>query len=285
MHKFTSTTDTLGGKGSGQAFAFLSSGQREEVQKILYRIKSTGRKVEDPSSQVVLEEAENQDQIMASLFSLDDQIHQAFEHELKKELIGFVKNTSPLFSKMKGQLIEQLMGTVRKSFKCFPEDTVKRLQTNLAFGGKDLPEDEFERVLVSTAGAELGAKANQAFHQTVTIASDYMYEKMQDLLQDICDDLTNEVQNSTLTEERKKDPESKGQPSKAPTKAQPVPPKAAVKGTKAAVPTKSTTVKVESLPKVEASLDHVVKDRPAQQGKRPPTRKKRPAPPTQQTAM
>jgi len=262
--------------------------------------------VEDPAFRVVLEDAELQDQIMTSLFSLDDSIHQAFEHELRKELIGFVKNCAPLFNKMKGQLIEQLMASVRKSFKCFPDDTIKRLQTNLAFGGKDLPEDEFERVLVSAAGAELSAKANQAFHQTVTIASDYLYEKMHDQLKDISDDLLNEINQSNATsEERKREPTgvkptttpgaTAPQPaatSKPPSKPQPALPPAKKTGSAPPIPSKASKpavkksdVAVTVLPKVESNLEHAVLERPAQQGKRPPTRKKRPAPPSGGTAM
>lgn len=282
MHKFVTSGQDLSSK-SGQSFGFLSSGQREEVQKLLYKIKSTGKKVEDSQFRIVLEDAEIQDQIMTSLFTIDDQIHQSFEHELKKELIGFVKNTSPLFTKMKGELIEQLMATVKTSFKCFPEDTIKRLQTNLAFGGKDLPEEEFERVLISTAAAELNAKANQAFHQTSTIASDYLYEKMYDLLEDIFDDLNNEG-------ERKKDQKSgaKIPAAKTPTKPQPTTTPQQKAGTPAKVSKppaakKTTAPNVDDLPKVESNLEHANKDRPMQQGKRPPTRKKRPAPPTAST--
>jgi len=117
-HKFTASENNYGGK-SGQSFGFLSSGQREEVQKLLFKIKSTGRKVEDPVARVTMEDAEIQDQIMTSLFSLDDQIHQEFEQELKKDLVAFVKTTSPLYNKMKIQLIEQVMTSVRQSYKCF----------------------------------------------------------------------------------------------------------------------------------------------------------------------
>jgi len=283
-HKFSSSENTVGGK-SGQAFGFLSSGQREEVQKLLFKIKSTGKKVEDPNFRVILEDAEVQDQAMTNLFSLDDQIHQAFEQELKKDLTAFVKTTSPLYNKMKIQLIEQVMASVRKSYKCFSEDSIKRLQTNLAFGSKDLPEDEFERVIVSSAGAELSSKANQAFHQTVTIASDYLYEKMHDQLKDIVDELSSEVANDIVRRGSEAPVTSKVGASKPPQKA---PPKTPVKSPEPAK-TKSAPKKVEtpvdSLPTVESNLEHATKDRPTQGNKRPPTRKKRPAPPTSAVAM
>jgi len=286
-HKFTSSETSVGGK-SGQAFGFLSSGQREEVQKLLYKIKSTGKKVEDPAARVTLEDAELQDQIMTNLFSLDDQIHQAFDHELKKELLAFVKTTAPLYNKMKGELIEQLMTNVRKSYKCFPEDTIKRLQTNLAFGGKDLPEDEFEKVIVTSAGSELSGKANQAFHQTVTIASDYLYEKMHDQLLDIADELTSEGSGDRSEHKSLPSIPTSSSSSKLSQKPQPALPTKATKGAPPAKPPKKSTAPpnttVQNLNKVETNLEHATKERPAQSNKRPPTRKKRPAGPPQANA-
>jgi len=293
-HKFTASKENSVGKSS-QTFGFLSSGQREEVQKLLYKIKSTGRKVEDPKARIVMEDAESQDQIMTSLFSIDDQIHQIFELELKKELVTFVKTTAPLYNKMKSQLIEQLMQNVKKGYKCFPDDVIKRLQTNLAFGGKDIPENEFERVIVDSAGAELSSKANQAFHQTVTIASDYLYEKMHDQLVVIADDLSSEVALASLQVEPVRKQSEPGQApskltssaSKPPQKAQPVPP--AKGGAKVVPPPKPVkksavpTTNVENLEKIESNLEHATKERPTQSNKRPPTRKKRPAPPSQTT--
>lgn len=181
---------------SGSQFAFLSSGQREGVHKLMSKIKSTGRKVPE-SANVLIEEVENQDQIMTSLYIAKDQAQQQFDMLLKQKLLDFVRNCSPLFGKIKAELIDQTADIVRKGMRSLDEQTVRRMQTNLAFGGKDLPEDEFEKILVGAAHSQLSAKANQALHSTVSIATDYLYEKTQERLQDVADELANEVSLET----------------------------------------------------------------------------------------
>lgn len=301
--KFQSVTD---GISSGNQMAFLTSGQREAVQKTLLKIKATGRKVGD-ERRIVLEDAENQDQLMSNLYNIEDQTSQAFEQDLKKEFIAFVKKCSPLFGKLKGGMIEQLVEQVKRYFKSLDEETIRRLQSNLAYGGKELPEEDFEKVLVDSAAVELSNKSSQAFHSTVQIASDYLYEKLQDKLQDILYEF-NEAANEDAKKEEDAKLETKspgqtaqrsgsnvGTPSKtasassAPTKPQPkVPPKTAK--AKPPVPDRSAKpgkkaeeegdAHVEALPKVESNLNHATKDRPAiQQKRKPPTRKPRPMAP------
>jgi len=303
----------IGGISSGTGqFGFLSSGQREEVQNVLFKIKSTGRKA--PSEcQIVLEDAELQDQSMTSLFSLKDQNHQALEHELRSQLVTFAKGLYPIFSKMKQSMIEQLLQDVRKSYKCFDEEVVKLLRTNLAFGGKDLTEEDFSKIIVDAAGAELSDKSNTALHSTVTIASDYLYEKMHEQLQSIYDDLQEEIvsEHRDKQEDEKRSSTAQKSPRgptvssiKLPTPGT-APKKEAVKATPTAAPvvvkkvpkpppqknkplTKSEATSrasedasIDELPKVESNLIHATKERPTVQSKRkPPTRKPRPAPPS-----
>jgi len=295
--KFQTMSD---GVSSSNQMAFLTSGQREAVQKTLLKIKATGRKVGD-EKRIILEDAENQDQLMSNLYNIEDQTHQAFEQDLKSEFSGFVKKCSPMFGKLKSVMIEQLVEQVKRYFKSLDENTIRRLQSNLAYGGKELPEEDFERVLVDSAAVELSNKSNQAFHSTVQIASDYLYEKLQDKLQDILYEI-----NAVVNEETKKEEEAKVEPKPAqrsasnvgttpsktsapPTKLQPKVPPKAVKA-KPPVPDRSAKpgkkaeeegdVHVEALPKVESNLNHATKDRPAiQQKRKPPTRKPRPMAP------
>jgi len=298
--KFQSATEI----GGSSQFGFLTSGQREQVQKTLFKIKSTGRKISDDQKKLVLDEAENQDNVMTNMYSVKDGIHQEFEVELRKSLIEFCKTLPPLFGKLKSQLIEQIIENVRGSYKSFEDSSVRRLQTNLSYGGKDLPEEEFERIIVSSATAELSSKGNQAFHSTVSIASDYLYEKIQDKLQDILFELTEAAANEANDEMKaqlQKSPSPKttnataNPPKSGGSKLQPkVPPK--IKKGPAPTPPKGKpskgkeesseeVVHVEALPKVEGNLNHATKDRAAvQQKRKPPSRKPRPSPPSQ-TAM
>jgi len=249
---------------------------------------------------------------MTNLFSLKDQIHQGFDYELKAELTKFVKQVSPLFGKMKSQLISQVMDSAKKNYKCLPEETIRRLQTNLAVGGKDLQEEEWQKILVDSVALELSAKAGTAFHSTSTIASDYLYEKIQDQLQDISDELFAEEKEKLQAEiepmtprpmEANKETTQK-EPAKPPAKVPPKipppmgtkpsgtstpPPAASAKTTppaakgKAPLPPKKGTGKdigIESLAKAEVLTEHATKGRPQiQQKRKPPTRKPRPAPP------
>jgi len=283
----------------GNQFAFLTSGQREEVQKVLYKIKGTGRKIPE-DKKIVIEDVQNADQIIANLFNIKEQISAAMEIELKQQLISFVKQVLPLYGLQKSNLLDQLGDSIKKGFQCLDEEAVRVLLTNLQYGGtKDLTQEDLERVLVDVAGVELTTRANQGFFSSVSIASDYLYEKMHDLLKNIADELLTEATQETSRQEEEKLAAQKAKisprdkppsPRDKPVENKPIPPssKKPVPPPKSAKPAPKTpakgqkpdpVVQVEVLPKVESNLSHATKDRPAMQQKRPPTRKPRPAPP------
>jgi len=306
-------TQMSGGSTDGNSvasqLAFLNSGQRELVQKAMFKIKATGRKVQD-DKKIVLEDAEVLDQCMTDIYGLKDGIHSEFEIELKKSLMSVVSTTAPIFGNMKTKLITQLIEQVRRYEKSFDEETIRRLQMNLQFGGKDLPDEDLSRVM-EAAVAELGAKSSAAFHSTVSIASDYLYEKLLDKIQDIVFELTEAVQSeismSSISDEKNKKATPVTSPSKTlsqsqlptqtapaastPQKSQPkVPPKpkkaTPIKKSESKASKEEETVHVEELPKTDSNLEHATKDRPGIQAKRkPPSRKPRPAPPSAGTTM
>jgi len=251
----------------------------------------------------LIQEAEGQDNLMTSIYGIKDQYSQEFEDVLRKSLVTYCNSLTPLFGKTKNQMIAQICETVRNYHKSLDKETVTRLQMTLSYGGKDLSEEELERVIVSATSAELNSKANQALYSTVQIASDYLYEKVQDKLQDVLFEMNAAEQKAAEqkeAEEAKKvaattnsnthsskplPTPTKSASSSAPAKPQPkVPPKAAKKPSKGGSKTggDEAEVHIESLPKVESTLTHAVKDRVAlaQPKKRPPTRKPRPAPPS-----
>ncbi len=79
-----------------------------------------------------------------------------------------------------------------------------RLQTSLQYGGvKDLTDEDLEHIIVEASGAELNSKASSAFQATVSLAADYLWEKLQDQLRDIANDLLAEI----LHEEQQKQEE------------------------------------------------------------------------------
>jgi len=173
---------------------FFSSGLREEMNQYLNKIKSTGKKVPVGRDQVTIEDAENTDNIMTRLFNFQDEIQAQMEHELKAALESSVQVISPAFSKMKQQLVEKLFEVIQKSIKCLDDDTLRRTKTVLAYGGKDLSEQDIGGVLVDSALIDLGAKASQSFFSVITIASEYLYEKIGDRLKTLYDEITTEIQ-------------------------------------------------------------------------------------------
>jgi len=290
------------GNASGNLFAFFSSGLREEMNQYLNKIKSTGKKAPGGRDQVTVEDAENTDNTMTRLFNFQDEIQAAMEKELRVALVNSVTVIAPAFGKMKQELIDKLMEVIQKSIKCLDEDTVRRLRTVLAYGGKDLSEQDLGSLLVDATQVELGAKASQGFFSVITLASEYLYEKIGDQLKSIYDDLTSEIQQTEdqAIEEAKKDlpsessktsPASKIQTKEEPKKEEPKKEGTVIKETKKEEPKKEGTViketkkedkkkdegpvvHLEALAKKEGNLNHLVKDRPVQAGKRPPTRKK-----------
>jgi len=291
--KFQSNTEV----SSNNQMAFLASGQREQIQKTVLKIKSTAKNVPD-EKKVVLEDAENQDQVMSNLYLLQDQFQHLFETQLKQDLIQFVRKCSPTFGKLKAQMTDGMLEQVKRYFKSMDDDVLRRLQSAVAYGAKDLPEEDFEKVLLDAAAAQLNNKANTALLSSVQIASDYLYEKLQDKLQDILLELTEAANEAARREEEAKlgpstpakgpasPAKSSGPPAKAPPKAPPKAPKAPPKAPPAsAKPSKASKhedeADISDLPKVQGHLSHATKERPGiQQKRKPPTRKPRPMAPT-----
>jgi len=282
--KYGSDQIDLSRGGNTSSFGFLSSGQREEMQQVLHKIKGTGKKVPE-DRKVVVEEAEMQDQTMTALFNLKDEVVAQMELDLKSEIVKFTKTLSPVFGQLKAQLIAKLMEAVKLRYHSLPADTIRRLETNLAVGGRDVQEEDLEKVLVEMAFGDISSKASQALHSTATIASDYMYEKLQDQLQDIFFEFSSEAKPSeeptgktpvttgkSAVKEAPKDKTPAPPPKKAPPKP---PPKTPTKKPSTAKESTVPEVKVEELPKVESNLSHTTKDRVVASGKRPPTRKPR----------
>eukprot|EP01119_Soliformovum_irregulare_P002545 TRINITY_DN1278_c0_g1_i1.p1 TRINITY_DN1278_c0_g1~~TRINITY_DN1278_c0_g1_i1.p1 ORF type:complete len:952 (+),score=343.92 TRINITY_DN1278_c0_g1_i1:87-2942(+) len=298
-NKFQTSTGDIGG---GNTFGFLTSGNRETMQQVLAKVKSTGKKFTEGNERITIEEAEHQDQMMANLYNIDDEYATQFETVLKEALSKSVASVYPVYLKTKNEFIEAIMEHVKKSYRALHPETINRLQTNLQYGAKDVGSEEFDRILVDLATGELSLKATQAFHSTVTVAADYLYEKMEDSLTELYDEISHAMEPQRSDTELKSGSTIKGDPNKklvqpktiaavpkdpkdskdpkaaTADKKKPTPPPASKKPTTAA----AKPAAVETLAKVESNLEHMTKERPqAAQGRRPPTRKARPPPPDQ----
>eukprot|EP01117_Protostelium_nocturnum_P007037 TRINITY_DN2522_c0_g1_i1.p1 TRINITY_DN2522_c0_g1~~TRINITY_DN2522_c0_g1_i1.p1 ORF type:complete len:980 (+),score=425.95 TRINITY_DN2522_c0_g1_i1:440-2941(+) len=300
--------------GTNSQFAFLASAGREETQKIANKIKATGRKIDDKKG--VMADVAKQDQLLTGLFQSKDDVQQQFELELKNQLVKFVTSCNPLFSSLKGELIKKILATINSNVKSLDAQILKRLNTFLEYGGKDLPEDEFVRILCGHAHAELCQKANTAFHSTVTITSDYLYERFLAMLEDIEDEMNESIKSEqtkaepTKAEPPKEEPKTpaKGttaaaspriaspsatasppttpiigvKPLPPPASRKPVPPPSSAKpGAPSAAAPSGPAGDINTAPKVEGNLEHLNKSKPmGQAGRKPPTRKARPPPPS-----
>jgi len=276
-------------------FAFLGSVGREEVIKVSNKIKASGRKIARDDFTNTMAEVAGSDQLITQLFNLKEESNTLFEMQLKKKLDDFVESCIPIFGDVKTSLVGNITSAVSQSTKALEASTVKRLQTSLQFGGKDLPEEEFRRILLGQAHTELCQKANTALHSTVTITSDFLYEKYLALLQDLDFEISQNVraeETTPVSAAPVKTASGSQKPSAAvsaptasslkppPVKKPPAPPSRGGRPVSGAV-TPAIPANVEALPKVESTLEHAQKGKPmGQANRKPPTRKPRPAPPS-----
>ncbi|PRP83601.1 leucine-rich repeat-containing protein [Planoprotostelium fungivorum] len=273
--------------GASSQFAFLLSN----------KIKASGRKVNNEEYGSKMKEINQSDQLMASLFNLKEESNQLFEMELKNKLIEFVKSCVPLFSSVKSSLIENMAANINKESKVLDKNSVKRLENSLQYGGKDLPEEEFQRILTGQAHTELCQKANTALHSTVSITSDYLYEKYLNVLQEVDYDIAQSIKSEEASlptptatppiTPRDSKPPAKPLPTPAKKSAPPpTPSRVGRPDSAAAAAPAGPIVSVEKIPKTESNLEHLAKGKPTgPAGKKPPTRKPRPAPPASSTIV
>lgn len=296
-------------QGGSSTFAFMSSAGREEVQKVVFRLKAHGRPVPEWAN-AALEDAANQDAIMTDLYGIKDALAQEAEVEMRRGLTKAAEAAYPVFDQLKGRLVQELVKRAGKGYKSLQTEEgkqeVKRLGTNLNFGysAKDLDQADFEQVLVGAASAELANRANMALHGTVTVASDYLYEKLAVKLQEALDEINIDIATEkgdaeaaavaaasggkkrergsrgsskveTPRKSSKSDKSDKSEKSDKPPKTPSKSSKPAAKEEDAGPPVDLAKVEV-----VESNLEHVTKARAAgPAARRPPTRKRRPAPP------
>jgi hypothetical protein len=258
---------------------------------------------------------------MTELYGIKDAIAQEAEVEMRRALVKAAAAAYPVYEELKSRLVQELLLGASKGYASMRTDEgkaeIKRLGTNLQFGfsAKDMGEEDFEQVLVNAAGAELSNRANQALHGTVTVASDYLYEKLEAKLRDALEEVNIEIQgerddaeaaaagggeSSSSSSADSKSPKrpGSGKVKKPAEKPKAKKPASANKGSASASASASggkadgddddpTADKVVNLAKVEtkeSNLEHVTKTRAGPvAGRRPPTRKRRPAPPPQST--
>ncbi|GAM24434.1 hypothetical protein SAMD00019534_076090 [Acytostelium subglobosum LB1] len=243
----------------GTNLSFLASGQQQNIEKLLNKIKSVGRKATDPDHMVVIKDAENTEKVIGGLHLVKEAVHASLEVELNQKLKEFVNVALDVVNQKKKEMMQQIVHTMETTFKSFDQQTYKRLATGIQFGSKDIDESHVEDTLIKGAGAELSNRVHECFLSSLDIASDYTYEKIGNGLESVFQDLIREEEmshrenNSAEIPPSPETPPARSTPAPAvspvtPEKIQPSAPKEEVKPVSVPEPTTPKEVKPVSAP-------------------------------------
>eukprot|EP01133_Synstelium_polycarpum_P015678 gene15678-18632_t len=238
------------GAGVGATnLAFLASGQQQNIEKMLNKIKSIGRKATDPDHLVMIRDAENTEKVIGGLHLVKESVHANLEVELNQKLKEFVNVALDVINQKKTEMLQQIIEQMQGTFKSMDPQSYKRLATGIQFGSKDVDESHIEATLIKGAGAELSNRVHECFLSSLDIASDYTYEKIGNGLESVFQDLVREEESSNSAEAPETPQPVRSNPPQAAAPSVPTPTKAAapsevVTPTKAAEPVVVTPTKV-----------------------------------------
>eukprot|EP01132_Coremiostelium_polycephalum_P009748 gene9748-11973_t len=185
------STSSVGGTN----LAFLASGQQQNIEKLINKIKSTGKKATDSNHIAVIKDAENTEKVIGGLHLAKEAVHASLEVELNQKLKEFIKDIDAIINAKKGQMTQQILETMQGTFKSLDPQSYKFVATGIQFGAKDVDVSQIEATLVKGAGSELSNRVHECFVSALEIASDYIYEKIELGLDDVFRNL-NEVDHS-----------------------------------------------------------------------------------------
>merc|ERR1712137_1495239 len=182
----------VGGGGSFSQYSILSSGDREHVERLKFKIKSSNRSTSD-DQKVILSDAENNDSSMAAIHNIAEAHQTIMADEITSKLKELAKDIMPVVDKHFAEMVQDVLGSITERYKNLDSDSVRRINTSISFGVQPLEEKKIEKILASAASAEIASKANEVFGSALEICTDYIYEKIIDGLVTIVED----VQTST----------------------------------------------------------------------------------------
>mmetsp|Transcript_13697 Transcript_13697/g.28925 ORF Transcript_13697/g.28925 Transcript_13697/m.28925 type:complete len:669 (-) Transcript_13697:115-2121(-) len=183
--------------GSGNTlnqFSILSSGEREHVERLKFKIKSSNRAVSG-EQKAILEDAENNDSNMAAIYSIAEAHQTIMADEITAKLKELAKDIMPVVDKHFADTVSSILDTVTERYKSLDPDSIRRINTSISFGVQPLEESKVEKILANAASAEIASKANDVFASALEISTDYIYEKIIDGLVTIIDDVKNETKD------------------------------------------------------------------------------------------
>jgi len=175
------------GKSFNQ-FSILSSGDREHVERLKFKIKSSN-KPPVGEQKVILEDAENNDNSMASIYNIAEGHQSLMADEITTKLRTLAKEIMPVVDKHFAEMVNSTIDTVSERYKSLDPDAVRRIKTSISFGVPPLEEKKIEDILANAASAEIASKSNEVFTAALEITTDYIYEKLIQGLITIVDDV------------------------------------------------------------------------------------------------
>lgn len=177
-----------GAAAMGTANMLLASAEREQLERLRFKIRANGRSL-DAEETLVIEDAEANDSHIQSIHSIQEQHHLAASHEVVETMKGFVPLLVPVLERHQKGLVAELMEFVSSRYQSIDAETIGRLQRNIQFMGKEMDVAAVEKIIVDAAASEIGNRVEECMISAVDICTDYIYEKLGDLLQNVLDEV------------------------------------------------------------------------------------------------
>ena len=138
---------------------------------------------------MILEDAENNDNSMASIYNIAEGHQSLMADEITAKLRTLAKDIMPVVDKHFAEMVNSTIDTVSERYKSLDPDAVRRIKTSISFGVPPLEEKKIEDILANAASAEIASKSNEVFTAALEITTDYIYEKLIQGLITIVDDV------------------------------------------------------------------------------------------------
>jgi Ran GTPase-activating protein (RanGAP) involved in mRNA processing and transport len=256
-------------KGLASQVSVMSAGEREEIQKLRFRIKAiTAGKELDSQQQKVIADAEENDTHMSAIHFTREGLQQALEDELASKLGAFAAQLKPVLENSRQQLIEDICGQVGQKYLSLGPKFAEELKKSLLAASK-IDHEAVQKILVRGAGSQINDLVSNSLVALVTDASDLVFDNLFDRLENILGGLQVGRPGSPRGEPPTSTTTTSG--GSVPTQAAAKPPVKSPRGKKPpAVPTKG----LGDATSVKSNLDHsVARSRPLGPQRRRPQRR------------
>jgi len=167
----------------GGQFSVYSSSQREEIDRMIAKIKAAGKPTTE--HQNIIKEAANYEQVVAALHSAKIERFELLGTELTKKLKTMVKDVEPIVTSQYSELKKQMADILTKKFKSLEGDIIQKIQSNVNSNSRVIEPKIFEDILVRAAGGEIGNKVDECFTNAVDLCSDFLFEQLLEVLENI----------------------------------------------------------------------------------------------------